>query len=52
MLDTHPNFDVQILISVGKGMLKKRNAYLDYENLAKTNYNFFKKKKNESILCF
>ena len=49
MLDMHPNFDVQILISVGKGMLKKKNAYLDYKDLAKTNYDFFRKR---NILCF
>ncbi len=52
MLDMHPNFDVQILTSVGKRMLKKKNAYLDYKNLAKTNYDFFRKRNMKVSYAF
>ncbi len=37
------NFQVQVLITVRDGLLKKKYKFLEYEKLANDNFNFFKK---------
>lgn len=50
--EKNPHFEVQVLITVGDKMMKKKNAFLNYKKLALDNYNFFTSKNMNVAYAF
>lgn len=50
--EKNPKFDVQVLITVRESLLKKKYKFLEYEKLARKNYNFFKEKEMNVAYAF
>lgn len=50
--EKNPHFEVQVLITVGDKMMKKKNAFLNYKKIALDNYNFFASKNMNVAYAF
>ena len=50
--DKNSHFEVQVLITVGNKMMKKKNAFLNYKKIASDNYNFFASKNMDVAYAF